>query len=80
MTTRIQQWGNSLALRIPRSFASQLRVERGSEVDLSLERGRLVLRPTKPARYRLEALLRRITPKNLHREINGGKPRGRERL
>ncbi|HEX3043907.1 MAG TPA: AbrB/MazE/SpoVT family DNA-binding domain-containing protein [Bacillota bacterium] len=53
MLIKVQKWGNSLALRIPKAFASQLHIEPGSEVDLSLEKGSLVIAPkesdTKPA-------------------------------
>ncbi|MBI4565245.1 MAG: AbrB/MazE/SpoVT family DNA-binding domain-containing protein [Planctomycetes bacterium] len=80
MITQIQKWGNSLGIRIPRSFAKQARVDRGSEVDLAVERGRLVIRPVKPAKYRLEALLGKIRPDNLHTEVDTGSPAGRERL
>ena len=37
MQTKVQKWGNSLGLRIPKSFAEQAGVEAGSEVDLSVE-------------------------------------------
>jgi hypothetical protein len=33
MVTRVQKWGNSLALRIPRSFAAQAKVAAGTAVD-----------------------------------------------
>jgi virulence-associated protein VagC len=53
MLIKVQKWGNSLALRIPKAFASQLNIELGTMVDLSLEKGRLVIAPkesnTKPA-------------------------------
>ena len=39
--TKIRKWGNSLGLRIPRSFAAQAQVEEGATVDLSVENGRL---------------------------------------
>ena len=37
MHTKVQKWGNSLALRIPRSFAAEAQVEEGSTVDVSVE-------------------------------------------
>ena len=78
--TRIQKWGNSLGLRIPRSFAHEARVDQGSAVDLSVRGGRLIIVPLKPGRWRLEALLARITPGNLHTEMLGDEPVGRESL
>jgi antitoxin MazE len=46
MQTKIQKWGNSLGLRIPRSFAAEAQVEEGATVDLSVEDGRLLVRPS----------------------------------
>jgi len=36
MKTRIQKWGNSLALRIPKSFADEAGLEQDSSVEMSL--------------------------------------------
>ena len=41
MQTKVLRWGNSLGIRIPRSFASEARVEAGSSVDISVEDGTL---------------------------------------
>lgn len=45
MKTMIQRWGNSLALRIPKSFAQEIAVQEGDEVDLNIAKGRLVVAP-----------------------------------
>jgi antitoxin MazE len=76
--TRIQKWGNSLGLRIPRSFAQEAGVGAGAEVDLSLKDGDLVVRPARRRTYQLKDLLRRVTAKNLHGEVDTGRPAGRE--
>jgi len=47
MQTKILRWGNSLGLRIPRSFAAEAGVEAGSQVDLSVREGDLVVRAAK---------------------------------
>jgi antitoxin MazE len=78
MQTKIQRWGNSLGLRIPRSFAEEAGVEAGSEVDLSVRDGNLVVRASKRRTYRLSELLEKITAKNLHGEVDTGEPMGRE--
>jgi antitoxin MazE len=78
MQTKIQKWGNSLGLRIPKSFAAQARVEAGSTVDLSLEDGDLVVKPIRRKKYDLNDLLRGINSRNLHREIESGEPVGTE--
>jgi antitoxin MazE len=76
--TKIQRWGNSLGLRIPRSFAKEAGVRAGSEVDLSVQDGDLVVKPARHTRYRLKELLRKITAKNVHAEVDTGGPVGRE--
>ena len=78
MQTRIQKWGNSLGLRIPKSFAEQAGVEAGSEVDLALEDGELIIRPTRGPQYELAVLLRGVTEENLQPEVDTGPPTGRE--
>ena len=78
MQTMIQQWGNSLALRIPKAFAHQARVKKGSAVTLSVEKGRMVMKPLHRRKYTLEELVSKITPKNRHSETDWGKPRGKE--
>jgi antitoxin MazE len=78
MQTKVQKWGNSLGLRIPKSFAEQAGVEAGSEVDLSVEDGELIVRPRRQPRYELKDLLRSVTAKNVHKEVETGDPVGRE--
>lgn len=78
MQTRIQKWGNSLGLRIPKVLAEQSGVEAGSEVDLSIEEGDLVVRLRRSPRYELKELLQAVTAKNVHTEVETGEPVGRE--
>lgn len=78
MQTKIQKWGNSLGLRIPKSFAEQAGVEAGSDVDLSVEDGDLIVRPRRSPRYELKDLLQAVTTKNVHKEVETGEPVGRE--
>ncbi len=77
MVTRVQKWGNSLAVRIPRSFAVQAKVAAGTAVDIAVEKGELVVRPVRQ-RYRLRDLLKAVDARNLHSEVQTGKPVGRE--
>ena len=78
MQTKIQKWGNSLGLRIPKSFAKQAGVDAGSEVDLTVGDSELVIRPMHRSRVQLKDLLRAITAKNIHQEADTGAPVGRE--
>ena len=78
MRTKILKWGNSLGLRIPRSFAEDIRIHEGSTVDLRMEDGQLVVRPLPAPGRSLAELVGRITPENLHGEIETGGPLGGE--
>lgn len=78
METRIQKWGNSLALRIPQAFAAEVGLSQDSPVELTLEEGRLVIKPVPAGTFTLEDLLAGITPDNLHGEVDTGAPVGKE--
>lgn len=78
MRTRIQKWGNSLAIRIPKPFAEEVGVRQGAEVELAVSRGRLVVAPLRQRRYHLRDLLAAVTASNLHEEVDFGGRGGRE--
>lgn len=78
MQTKIQKWGNSLGLRIPRSFAAEAQVEEGSTVDVSVENGCLRVRPLRVRKYLLRELLKGVSRRKLHPEVSAGKAVGRE--
>jgi antitoxin MazE len=80
MLTKIQKWGNSLGLRIPKSFAREASIEAGSTVDIAIEDGGLVVRPLRRPRYTLAELLREVNARNRHEEVSTGEPVGREAL
>lgn len=78
MQTKVQMWGNSLALRIPKFFAVEIGLENEAAVDLSLVEGVLMVKPVRPSRFTLDELLAGITEQNLHGEIDSGEPVGKE--
>ena len=78
MKTAVQRWGNSLALRIPRTYAAETRISEGSQVDLTLKSGALIVRAVVRKRHSLPDLLRRITRSNRHESVATGKAAGQE--
>lgn len=78
MRVQVQKWGNSLALRIPKSFAAETELSLGSDVDLTIEDGRLVVTPLSKPKHTLEELLARVTPENRHDEVGTGPSVGAE--
>jgi antitoxin MazE len=80
MTAKVQKWGNSLALRIPKTLANEFRLAQGSAVELRVVDGKMIIEPLRPPQYRLEDLLRRVSKRNRHAEIKTGRPVGKETL
>ena len=78
MKTRVQKWGNSLALRIPKSFATEAGLREDAPVELSLVKGKVVVQPVAPEPPTLKELLRGVTDENLHNEWDTGPAVGRE--
>ena len=74
---RVTRWGNSLAVRIPKQLAEQTNITEGSEVELGVTDGAVIVRP-KGRRYTIEELLDQVTPENRHDEIDWGEPQGKE--
>ena len=74
MRVRIQRWGNSLAVRLPKAVAESVGLAEGSEVAVEPRDGELVLRPVH--RYRLEELLAEARPTQLHADVTPAAARG----
>ena len=78
MQTQIKKWGNSLALRIPKSFALNANLRQDELVDLTIDEERIVITPIGQKEYSLEELLDRVNESNLHGEFDTGAPVGKE--
>lgn len=78
MKLQVQRWGNSLALRIPKSVAMNTKIEQGTTVELTLEEGSIVVKPVTAKEYTLDELVAGITKQNRHEEVSTGKAQGRE--
>lgn len=78
MKTRIQKWGNSLAVRIPRPYAEESNLREDSPVDVQVRNGKLVIVPLPQPEFSIEALVEQISPQNRHGEVGTGKPVGNE--
>jgi len=78
MKTRVQKWGNSLALRIPKSFAAEAGLRANGAVELSLVDGALLVQPVTPQPLTLDQLLRGITDDNMRSDWDTGPAVGKE--
>jgi antitoxin MazE len=78
MLTKVQKWGNSLALRIPKTFAHDAQLENDSMVEMSLVDGQIIIKPVTQRRWTLEELLAGVTKDNRHAETDTGAAVGNE--
>lgn len=78
MYAKVQKWGNSLALRIPKAFAVDTHLENDSNVELSVVEGQIIIKPVVKSVLTLEELLAGINDENIHNEVDTGLAIGNE--
>jgi len=78
MLAKVQKWGDSLALRIPKAFAIYAHLEDDNVVDISMVEGQIVVKPLIEPALTLEKLLAGINKSNLHHEVDTGIAMGKE--
>ena len=78
-TTTIQKWGNSYAVRLPVATVKNLGLKAGREVGVRAQaNGSIIITPERMAVPSMKELLRSITKKNRHAEVDWGRPVGSE--
>ncbi len=78
MLTKVQKWGNSLALRIPKAFALDAQLVNDSLVEISIVNGQIIITPVVAPSWKLEELLAGINKNNIHHEMDTGFAVGNE--
>ncbi len=83
MTTKVQKWGNSLAVRLPKELAKSLDLKSGTSVRFFKKSNSFEVKVDIPPKkieytYKLEELLKGMTKKNLHPETDWGSDVGKE--
>lgn len=78
MHVRVQKWGNSLAVRIPKPLAEDAEVREGTVLNLAVSEGKIVATPLRKQKVSLKQLLAKVNKKNLHAEVDFGPSVGRE--
>jgi len=78
MRSRVQRWGNSLAVRIPKAFAEEVGLTDDCSIEMRLVKGGLLVEPSPVWTPSLDELLDGVTDQNQHGEIDAGKPQGAE--
>jgi len=78
MKTQIARWGNSIAVRIPKTVAEAAKLRAGDYLEMAVEDSGVVRMRKKQGKPSLKDLIRAITPENLHTETDWGEPQGKE--
>jgi len=80
MVVQVNRWGNSLAIRLPRTIAAEAGITHGVTVEMrSTKQGEIIISRVETAPvYHLDDLLRRVTRKNRHPVIETAGPVGQE--
>jgi antitoxin MazE len=78
MKTQIARWGNSIAVRIPKTVAEAAKLRAGDHLEMAVEDSGVVRMRKKQGKLSLKDLIRGITAKNLHTETDWGEPQGKE--
>ena len=80
MIAKTAQWGNSIGVRIPRDLAKKVGIGADSAVEIDEADGGVIIKPLQKKEYTLKELVKGITPKNRHDEVDFGRPVGKELL
>jgi antitoxin MazE len=80
MRTVVKKWGNSASVRIPVAVMQAAHLDIDEAVDVREESGRIVIEPAQRKEYDLTELVKGINRKNLHGEVDFGRPVGKEAL
>ncbi len=78
MTTKVQKWGNSLAVRLPKEAAESIGLRQGSVVSIIRGVDLISIKPLSKPKETLAQMVRKINKRNRHDLIDWGKPVGKE--
>ena len=78
MTTHVQMWGHSLALRLPKRLADELGIKPDTEVEITTKEGAIVITPIRQTDPSLDELLATFKEEHQEGEFLTGAPVGRE--
>jgi antitoxin MazE len=74
----VQEVQGDLTLVIPREVADSAAIKDKTQVDIAVENGAIIVRPSAQSKYSLQELLALVTDQNRHPETDWGAPVGRE--
>ena len=80
MLSKVQRWGNSQGIRIPKNILENSHIKIGEEVDISVDNGKIIVKPTHKihGKYDINDLAGRMPKDYTVEEENWGTPFGQE--
>lgn len=78
MISKVVKWGNSLSIRIPKIFSSELNLNEDSRVEIKTEENRIIISPFPATKNNLQEMLSKIDEFNIHSEVETGIAQGKE--
>jgi antitoxin MazE len=78
MTTKIQKWGNSLGIRLPKALIESTAFSLGTEVEVEKKGSEIILKVIKDKKPTLKEMLKGMTKANFEPLVDWGPPVGRE--
>lgn len=73
---QLSQWGNSLAVRLPKSLLKELQLKADDRLSCRLENRHIILEPISPRQPSLDDLLSQVIETD--EEVDWGQAQGRE--
>ena len=80
MLTKVQKWGNSQGIRLPKSILRNTHIQIGEEVDITVHVGKIIVEPSNKirGRYDINTLANKMPKEYKPKEENWGNPVGQE--
>ena len=78
MVSKVQKWGNSQGLRLPKQLLELADIAVGDDVEISVAEHRIVVKKVRQSKYNLADLVARIPKGYKSKEVDWGRPMGKE--
>jgi antitoxin MazE len=78
IVSRVQKWGNSQGLRLPKQVLELADIAVGEQVEIAVANRQIVVKKSKRPKYDLAELVKRIPRRRKANEVDWGSPVGRE--
>lgn len=78
LVSKVQKWGNSQGLRLPKQILELADITVGDDVEIIVGEKQIVVKKLSPPKYNLAQLISRIPKGYKSKEVDFGPPVGKE--